>query len=79
MCNEFELFMIKQEGRKKEKTEAVRIHVPYNSTPSSAPHQIPNNFEPTPTASRNGFDLSKSDPNRIKIDVSSGSGGGILG
>ena len=54
--------------------ETVRIHVPYNASPS---HHT--NYAPTSTASRNGFDLSKSDPNRIKIDVTSGSGSEILG
>ncbi|CAG7722992.1 unnamed protein product [Allacma fusca] len=53
--------------------ETVRIHVPYNS-----PSHHSSSFATTSSASRNGFDLSKSDPNRIKIDVS-GSGSEILG
>lgn len=57
--------------------EAVRIHVPYvNQAASPTPafyatttSNVTNNS--TSLTSRNGLDISKNDPNRIKIEVSS--------
>jgi len=48
--------------------EAVRIHVPYDGLNNQSLNRNSN----TPTSSnRNGLEISKNDPNRIKIDVPS--------
>jgi hypothetical protein len=45
---------------------AVRIHVPYRDDSSTETSANASQISP-----RNGYDINKSDPNRIKIDVSS--------
>ncbi|ODN03265.1 USP6 N-terminal-like protein [Orchesella cincta] len=52
--------------------EAVRIHVPYNSEVSTASAVQPS-ASSSSVSPRNGLDISKNDPNRIKIDVSTNS------